>query len=98
MKKNQEELIKKVVTKVVNELNEEYAKEVSKLNGRIKELEAKLNIDITNNTSERGLRQVKRKLALPFSFKNINRMKDYSIILSYLETCYRNILSRFAAL
>ncbi len=55
-------------------------------------------VAFTNNTSERGLRQVKRKLAVSFNFKNINRMKDYSIILSYLETCYRNEIPRYQAL
>lgn len=55
-------------------------------------------VAFTNNTSERGLRQVKRKLAVSFNFKNINRMKDYAIILSYLETCYRNEIPRYQAL
>ena len=30
-------------------------------------------------------------------FKNANRMKDYAIILSYLETCYRNGITRYEA-
>lgn len=30
-------------------------------------------------------------------FKNANRMKDYAKILSYLETCYRNGISRYDA-
>ena len=30
-------------------------------------------------------------------FKNANRMKDYATILSYLETCYRNGISRYEA-
>lgn len=55
------------------------------------------SVEFTNNASERGLRQVKRKLAVSFMFKNANRMKDYAIILSYLETCYRNGISRYAA-
>lgn len=55
------------------------------------------SVEFTNNTSERGLRQVKRKLAVSFMFKNANRMKDYAIILSYLETCYRNGISRYDA-
>lgn len=55
------------------------------------------SISFTNNTSERGLRQVKRKLAVSFMFKNANRMKDYATILSYLETCYRNGISRYDA-
>ena len=48
------------------------------------------SVAFTNNTSERGLRQAKRKIAVSFMFKNINRLKDYAIILSYLETCYRH--------
>ena len=28
-------------------------------------------------------------------FKNANRMKDYATIISYLETCNRNGISRF---
>lgn len=55
------------------------------------------SVEFTNNTSERGLRQVKRKLAVSFMFKNANRMKDYAMILSYLETCYRNGISRYEA-
>lgn len=55
------------------------------------------NVAFTNNTSERGLRQCKRKLAVSFLFKNINRMKDYANIISYLETCYRNGISRYEA-
>lgn len=54
-------------------------------------------VAFTNNTSERGLRQVKRKLAVSFMFKNANRMKDYATILSYLETCYRNGITRYEA-
>ena len=30
-------------------------------------------------------------------FKNANRMKDYATILSYLETCYRNGITRYEA-
>ena len=54
-------------------------------------------VEFTNNTSEKGLRQVKRKLAVAFMFKNANRMKDYATILSYLETCYRNGITRYDA-
>lgn len=55
------------------------------------------SVDFTNNTSERGLRQAKRKLVVSFMFKNINRLKDYVILLSYLETCYRHNISRYEA-
>lgn len=55
------------------------------------------SVAFTNNTSERGLRQAKRKIAVSFMFKNINRLKDYAIILSYLETCYRHNISRYEA-
>lgn len=55
------------------------------------------SVDFTNNTSEKGLRQVKRKLAVSFMFKNANRMKDYATILSYYETCYRHGISRYEA-
>ena len=56
------------------------------------------NVPFTNNTAERGLRQTKRKLAVSFLFKNINTMKDYAKITSYLETCYRNNITRYDAL
>ena len=52
-------------------------------------------VAFTNNTSERGLRQIKRKIAVSFMFKNIARVKDYATILSYLETCYRHNISRY---
>ena len=55
------------------------------------------SVDFTNNKSERGLRQAKRKLAVSFMFKNINRLKDYAILLSYLETCYRHNISKYEA-
>ena len=55
------------------------------------------SVDFTNNTSELALRQVKRKIAVSFMFKNANRMKDYATVLSYLETCYRHGISRFEA-
>ena len=55
------------------------------------------SVDFTNNTPEKRLRQVKRKIAVSFMFKNSNRMKDYATILSYLETCYRNGISRYEA-
>ena len=55
------------------------------------------SVDFTNNTSEKGLRQVKRKIAVSFMFKNSNRMKDYATILSYFETCYRHGISRYEA-
>lgn len=54
-------------------------------------------VAFTNNTSERGLRQAKRKIAVSFMFKNINRVKDYAIILSYLETCHRHNISKYEA-
>lgn len=56
------------------------------------------SVPFTNNTAERGLRQTKRKLAVSFLFKNINTMKDYAKILSYIETCYRNGISRYESL
>lgn len=55
------------------------------------------SVEFTNNTSKRVLRQVKRKLAVSFMFKNANRMKDYATIISYLETCKRNGVSRYEA-
>lgn len=55
------------------------------------------NISFTNNTSEKALRQTKRKLAVSFMFKNANRMKDYATMLSYLETCLRHGITRYDA-
>lgn len=55
-------------------------------------------VPFTNNTAERGLRQTKRKLAVSFLFKNINTMKDYAKIISYIETCQRNNITRYEAL
>lgn len=55
------------------------------------------SVAFTNNCSERGLRQVKRKLAVAFMFKNANRMKDYAKVLSYLETAFRNGITRYEA-
>lgn len=55
-------------------------------------------VGFTNNTSEKGLRQCKRKLTTSFMFKNLNTLRDYAKIISYLETCYRNGITRFDAL
>ena len=55
------------------------------------------SVAFTNNTSERGIRQVKRKLEVSFMFKNTKIMKDCTKILSYLETCYRNGITRYDA-
>ena len=55
------------------------------------------SVGFTNNTSERGLRQVKRKLAVSFMFKNMNRAKDYATVKSYLETTSRHDISGYEA-
>ena len=55
-------------------------------------------VPFTNNTAERGLRQTKRKLAVSFLFKNTSTMEDYAKIISYLETSYRNGITKFEAL
>lgn len=55
------------------------------------------SVGFTNNTSERGLRQVKRKLAVSFMFKNMNRAKDYATVKSYLETTSRHNISGYEA-
>ena len=41
---------------------------------------------------------MKRKLVVSYSFKNINTLKNYGIILSYIETCYRHGISKYEAL
>ena len=55
------------------------------------------SVPFTNNTAERGIRKCKRKLAVSFLFKNIESLKDYARIQSYLETCYRNGVSKYSA-
>ena len=55
------------------------------------------SVGFTNNTSERGLRQIKRKLAVSFMFKNMNRAKDYAVVKSYLETTSRHDISGYEA-
>ena len=52
----------------------------------------------TNNLSERSLRSSKTKLKVSGQFKNIDRAKDFAIIKSYIETCYRNSINPFEAL
>lgn len=56
------------------------------------------SVPFTNNTAEKGIRQVKRKLVVSYSFKNINTLKNYGMILSYIETCYRHGISKYEAL
>ena len=55
------------------------------------------SVDFNDNTAEKGLRLVKRKIAVSFMFKNSNRMKEYATIIIYIETYYRHCISRFAA-
>lgn len=55
------------------------------------------SVPFTNNTSELGIRQCKRKIAVSFLFKNVSRLKDYATMISYLETCHRNGVNRYNA-
>lgn len=56
------------------------------------------SVPFTNNTAEKGIRQVKRKMIVSYSFKNINTLKNYGRILSYIETCYRHGITKHEAL
>lgn len=48
------------------------------------------SIPSTNNNSERNIRPVKSKLKISGQFQNINYVKYYANIRSYLETCKKN--------
>ena len=50
----------------------------------------KFYIPSTNNNSERNIRPVKSKLKISGQFKNINYVKYYADIRSYIETCKKN--------
>lgn len=56
------------------------------------------SVPFTNNTAEKGIRQVKRKMIVSYSFKNINTLKNYGKMLSYIETCYRHGISKYESL
>ena len=56
------------------------------------------SVDFTNNTAERGIRQVKRKICVSGLFKNLSRAEEYALILSYTETCYRHGINKMDAL
>lgn len=55
-------------------------------------------IPFSNNLSERSLRGVKSKLKVSGQFTNIQRVKDYARIRSYIETCRRNDINEMEAL
>ena len=44
----------------------------------------------TNNNSERDIRPIKSKLKISGQFQNINYVKYYASIRSYIETCKKN--------
>lgn len=44
----------------------------------------------TNNNSERNIRPIKSKLKISGQFQNINYLKYYANIRSYIETCKKN--------
>ena len=44
----------------------------------------------TNNNSEKNIRPVKSKLKISGQFQNINYLKHYATIRSYIETCKKN--------
>ena len=44
----------------------------------------------TNNNSERNIRPIKSKLKISGQFQNINYVKYYANIRSYIETCKKN--------
>lgn len=44
----------------------------------------------TNNNSERNIRPIKSKLKISGHFQNINYVKYYATIRSYIETCKKN--------
>lgn len=56
------------------------------------------SVNFSNNTAERGIRQVKRKVCVSGLFKNLSRAEEYATILSYTETCYRHGVNRMDAL
>ncbi len=47
-------------------------------------------IPSTNNNSERNIRPVKSKMKISGQFQNINYLKYYAKIRSYIETCKKN--------
>ena len=50
----------------------------------------KFNLPSTNNNSERNIRPAKSKMKISGQFKNINYLKYYANIRSYIETCKKN--------
>ncbi len=50
----------------------------------------RFDIPSTNNNSERNIRPVKSKMKISGQFQNINYLKYYANIRSYIETCKKN--------
>lgn len=47
----------------------------------------------TNNASERNIRPIKSKMKISGQFQNINYLKYYATIRSYIETCKKNSIN-----
>lgn len=56
------------------------------------------NVPFTNNTAEKSFRISKTKLKVSGLFQNNKSAMNYSIILSYMETCYRNGINKLQAI
>ena len=56
------------------------------------------DVPFTNNIAEKSFRIAKTKMKVSGLFQNIKSASDYTNILSYIETCYRNNISKYDAL
>lgn len=56
------------------------------------------DIPFSNNLSERSLRDTKSKMKISGQFQSEDNAKNYAIIKSYIETCYRNGINPICAL
>lgn len=59
-----------------------------------------VNFDLpfSNNLSERALRGIKSKMKIAGQFQNESTAKDYAVVKSYIETCYRHGVNETKAL
>lgn len=56
------------------------------------------NVPFSNNTAEKSFRISKTKMKVSGLFQNITPAKNYAVILSYMETCYRNGINKLQAI
>ena len=96
MGKSMQPLLKRCKALGINPVVMGYTKESKRKGKEVRKKKSGYGLQLAEKQKVRfiyGLLEKQFKL----TFENANRMKDYAQILSYLETCHRNGISRYEA-